>query len=110
MNLKESEVLKEKVEGIYYWSQLEKDVANILRSCPICHVSKRQSQNTCLYTLLPVPKGSWEDLSMNFVLGLPHTQKRVNTIVVVIDRFSKMAFFIPYRKTSDSPYVARLFF
>ena len=39
-------------------------MATIVRSCPVYHVSKGQAQHTGFYTLLPVLKDIWEDLSM----------------------------------------------
>jgi hypothetical protein len=59
---------------------------------------------------LTIPKVLWEDLSMNFVLGLSRTQHGANSIMAVMDRFSKMAHFVAYKKTSDAIQVENLFF
>ena len=97
------------VEDQFYWPSLKKNVAQVVAQCRTCAVAKQPRQNTGLYTPLPVPDCPWQDLSMDFVLGLPKTARKHDSIFVVVDRFSKMAHFIPCSQTYDASRVAKLF-
>ncbi|XP_074278620.1 uncharacterized protein LOC141602214 [Silene latifolia] len=84
------------------------DVQNVLRRCSVCQLAKSSFQ-TGPYIPLPVPSRPWEDVSMDFIVALPRTQRGKDSVMVVVDRFSKMAHFIACKKTEDAASVAELY-
>src|SRR4051812_49525464 len=79
----------------FYWPRMRRDVDRFVRRCIVCNTSKSKLKPHGLYTPLSAPTTPWEDISMDFVLGLPRTKHGHDSIFVVVDRFSKMAHFIP---------------
>uniref|UniRef100_A0A2N9G1L0 Integrase catalytic domain-containing protein n=1 Tax=Fagus sylvatica TaxID=28930 RepID=A0A2N9G1L0_FAGSY len=94
----------------FFWPKMKKDVNRICGRCITCRKAKSKVLPHGLYTPLPVPSEPWVDISMDFVLGLPRTKRGRDSIFVVVDRFSKMAHFIPCHKTDDATNIADLFF
>eukprot|EP01018_Ginkgo_biloba_P008933 Gb_12455 [translate_table: standard] len=92
-----------------YYARVE-EVAKFIEQCHICQVAKGASQNTRLYEPLPVPSEPWTNVLMDFIVGLPNTQRGHNSVFFVVDRFSKMVHFIPCKKTDDATKVANMFF
>lgn len=62
------------------------------------------------YPPLPMSNQSGNNISMDFVLGLPKSENSKDNIFIVVDRFSKIALFIVCSKNNDVTHIVDLFF
>jgi hypothetical protein len=94
----------------FFWSKKRRGVERYVSRCMTCNKAKSRLNPHGLYMPLPVPSVPWEDISMDFFLGLPRTKRGRDNIFIVVDRFSKMAHFITCHKSDNASHVADLFF
>ena len=85
----------ELVSRDYFWPGMRQDIQNFVKTCHTCARNKARRHATYgTLKTLEVPSRPWEDLSMDLIEGLPLANSR-DCILVVVDRFSKMALYIP---------------
>ena len=90
---------------------MSKDVKKYVATCESCQRNKSTNQQpTGLLQTLPTPNNRWEQVTMDFIVQLPHTSKDYDAIVVFVDRLSKRAHFIPSTTEATAPDTARIFF
>ena len=101
----------ERLSRAFYWPNMHRVVAEYVRTCPSCQVNKPSNQKPLglLYSL-PVPQRRWESVSLDLVTGLPMTAAGHDTIVVFVDRLTKMIRIVPTQQTVTAEGTARLFF
>jgi hypothetical protein len=81
----------------YYWPNLKDCAEEYVKTCLICQQNRTLNKKQVgLLQPLPIPEGPWESVSMDFMVSLPPS-KGFDAIMVLVDRFSKMAHFIPHK-------------
>jgi hypothetical protein len=79
---------------------MKREVAEFVSKCLTCQKIKIDHRRPGgLLQPLEVPEWKWDSISMDFVTGLPPTQKGNNTIWVIVDRLTKVAHFIAMKNT-----------
>ncbi|QRW01159.1 Retrotransposable element Tf2 protein [Ceratobasidium sp. AG-Ba] len=91
----------------YYWPAMKQQVNRFVETCEICQRSKGHKRYAPQKPL-PIPQKPWEDIAYDFIVKLPESQG-MDSILVVIDRFSQQAHFIPCLESTNAEGVADLF-
>lgn len=84
----------------FWWPGMKKDVAEFVAKCLVCQKVKIEHQRPGgLLQPLPIPAWKFDSVSMDFVMGLPNAAGGLNAVWVIVDRLTKVARFIPMKKT-----------
>src|SRR5450759_4530417 len=91
-------------------AEMKKDVLMYVQSCYSCQKNRPlyRAKGGLLKPLL-IAVGPWESISMDFIQGLLMSPG-FNAILTIVDRFSKMAYFVPTSKTVSATEVAMVVF
>ena len=98
----------QRLKRLFSWKGLKQDVDNFVKQCQVCQQAKHPHTHPAgLLQPLPIPTEVWQDISMDFVEGLPKSEG-YSVILVVVDRFTKYAHFIPLKHPYTAQIIARV--
>jgi hypothetical protein len=89
---------------------MRKEIAAYVARCDICCRVKAVHMKARLLQPLSILGWKWEEISMDFIVGLPPTIQNHNSIWVIVDLLTKSAHFIPIRVDYRSTNYAELYF
>ena len=89
---------------------MKADVARHVEKCVTCEQVKAEHQRPAgMLEPLPIPEWKWDNIAMDFVVGLPKTTKGFDSIWVIVDRLTKSAHFLPVKVTYTMDKYAELY-
>ncbi|KAL4016712.1 hypothetical protein IC575_024369 [Cucumis melo] len=98
------------LKRVYLWSNMKREVAEFFSKCLVCQQVKAPRQKPAgLLQPLSIPEWKWENVSMDFITGLPRTLRGFAVIWVVVDRLTKSAHFVPGKSTYTASKWAQLY-
>ena len=82
----------------YWWSEMKKDVSDFVTKFMVCQRVKTEHQvPSGLLQPIRIPEWKWDRITMDFVIGLPLTGRKHDSIWVVVDQLTKSGHFLPVR-------------
>ena len=84
----------------YFWPNMKTELAEYIARCFECKQVKTEHQHPAvLLQPLSIPSWKWEINNLDFIIGLPRNQNQNDSIMMVVDKLSKAAHFIPVKTT-----------
>jgi len=100
-----------RVSRHFYWNDMKKDVEHFCKHCHTCLSTKTANRVATAKKAIQQPYKKWEVVTMDFVTGIPKTDRGYDAIVTFTDKLTKMVHLVPLHwKSSTAASVAKLFF
>ena len=100
-----------RIKATFTWEGLTTDATQYCARCAICGKAKKTTSRPFgLLRPLPIAEGPWQDISLDFLTGLPQSTSEFDALLVVVDRFSKQIAIIPTVKAVTAEQTADLLF
>jgi hypothetical protein len=94
----------------FWWSNMKGEIAEYVSGCDTCQRIKASHQKTaCQMQPLSIPAWKSDDISMDFIVGLPPTPRKHDSIWVIVDQLTKTAHFIPVHTTYSAERYAEIY-
>jgi hypothetical protein len=98
------------IKSHYFWPGMKREIAEYIARCMECKKVKVENRHpTGLLQPLPIPEWKWEVVTMDFITGLPRIGKLHDSIMVVVEKLTKDAHFIPLKTMHKATDVADIF-
>nr|GEZ34688.1 putative reverse transcriptase domain-containing protein [Tanacetum cinerariifolium] len=95
---------------LYWWLNMKADIATYVSQCLTCaKVKAEHLKPSGLLQQLDIPEWKWENVTMDFVTGLPRTPSGYDLIWVIVDRLTKSTHFFPKKKTDSIEKLAEFY-
>lgn len=84
-----------KIKALFSWPNMKEDIKNYITQCSVCSQAKHEHcKLPGLLQPLPIPPQAWHTVCLDFIEGLPKS-KSFDTILVVVDKYTKYGHFVP---------------
>jgi hypothetical protein len=94
----------------FWWTRMKRAIAKYVSECDTYQRVKASHLKVSGTLLpLPIPSWKWEDISMDFIVGLPDTSQKHDSVWVIIDRLTKTAHFLPVHTTYTAKKYAEVY-
>jgi hypothetical protein len=98
------------MKPLYWWTRIKREIAQYVSECDTCQrIKASHLKSAGALQPLSIPSWKWDDISMNFIVGLPNTSRHHDSIWVIVDRLTKVAHFLPVHTTDKAHKYAELY-